>query len=412
MSKQKRVKKTNVSDTLKLGVGTFSVPKNAQKYILDVLHTKRLSYGPYLQRFEREFSARHGAKYGVVVSSGTDALRIGLACLKEAGKWRDGDEVIIPSVTFVSDINIVTQNNLKPVFVDVDSKTYNINPENIERAITSRTRAIIPSHLFGQPADMQPIMNIARKHKLKVIEDSCETMFAKYRGGTVGSLGDIACFSMYVAHLIVTGVGGIITTNNPRYAAVLRSIANHGRDGIYISMDDARDKKNTELHEVVARRFRFIREGYSSRLTEFEGALGCAQLEEVEPTFEVRKRNAAYLTDKLSVFKHLIQLPEYPSYSDHVFMMFPIVIQKGAGVQKKKLVNFLEDNGIETRDMLPLINQPIVKSKFKVESSKYPVANWVNSNGFYIGCHQDMSKKELEYIVDIFTTFFKGAKKA
>lgn len=399
-----QVKKEN------LGVGCFEVPKNTKKYLLDVLKTERISYGPYLKRFEKEFAAAHNAKFAVVVNSGTSALRIAIACLKEVGKWSDGDEVIIPAVTFVSDVNILIQNNLKPVFVDVDPITYNIAAEKIEAQITKKTRAIIPSHLFGQPAAMDVIMKIAKKHKLKVIEDSCETMFASYKGNVVGSMGDIGCFSTYVAHLIVTGVGGLALTNNPVYAKVLRSIANHGRDGIYISIDDDAGKKGRALAEVVARRFSFVRPGYSFRLTEFEGALGCAQLEVASTSFKKRRDNALYLLKKLAPLSEYMQLPTQVEHADHVYMMFPLVLKKGVKFKKVALVNYLEANGIETRDMLPLIKQPMIKKMFSIEKGQYPVADWVNENGFYIGCHPKMGKAELDYIVDILNEFFSKGK--
>jgi len=178
-----------------------------------------------------------------------------VACLKELHGWHDGDEIIVPAVTFVATANVVVDHNLKPVFVDVDPVTYNIDPARIEKKITRKTRAIMVVHLFGQPAEMDPILKIARKYKLKIIEDSAETMFVKYKGKPVGSFGDIACFSTYVAHPIITGVGGVVATSNPKYAAVLRSLANHGRDNIYISIDDDKGKKGKQLQQIIARRF-------------------------------------------------------------------------------------------------------------------------------------------------------------
>jgi perosamine synthetase len=394
-------------DKSKLGVGCFDIPPNARKYLNDVLDSRRISYGPYLQRFEKKFSADHGARFGIMVNSGTSALRIAVACLKETEGWQEGDEILVPAVTFVATSNVVIDHDLMPVFVDVDPLNYNIDPTKIEEKITSRTKAIMVVHLFGQPADMNPIMAIAKKHKLKVIEDSCETMYANYEGKSVGSFGDIACFSTYVAHLIVTGVGGIAVTSNKKYAEIMRSLANHGRDGIYMSIDDAKGKKGEALKEVVTRRFSFIRPGYSFRLTELEGALGCAQLEIVSKTFAKRRENALYLIEKLRPLEKYFQLPWYPPDVDHVFMMFPIVIRKDAGVTKEDLTLYLENKGIETRDMLPLINQPFYKEKFKIRQEDYPVADWINNFGFYVGCHQQMSKTELDYIVTTLFDFYK-----
>ncbi len=389
-----------------LGTGCFVVPPNARKYINEVLKTKRLSYGPFLKRFEREFSAGHEVQWGIAVNSGTSALRIAVACLKEVGKWKDGDEVIAPAVTFVATTNVVIDHGLVPVFVDVDPKTYNIDPEKIEEKITKRTRAIMVVHLFGQPADMDPIMKLAKKYKLKIIEDSCETMYARYKGKMVGSFGDIACFSMYTAHLIVTGVGGIAVTNNKKYAEILRSLANHGRDNIYISIDDDKGKKGKELQEIISRRFSFVRPGYSFRLTEFEGALGCAQLETAPKSFAKRKENALNLLKSMRTFERYVQLPWNPPHADHVYMMFPIVINKESGIKKEDLVGYLENKGIETRDMLPLINQPFYKKKFNIRQRDYPIADWINNFGFYIGCHQAMTQAEITYIIQTFEEFF------
>ncbi|MCC2630513.1 MAG: fdtB [Candidatus Paceibacter sp.] len=402
MSKSRKFSKEN------LGVGCFEVPANAKKYINQVLDTKRISYGPFIQKFEKEFSHGHQAKFGIMVNSGTSALRIAVACLKETEHWKKGDEVLVPAVTFVATSNVVIDHDLTPVFVDVDPLTYNIDPTKIEEKITPRTKCIMVVHLFGQPADMGPIMEIAKKHKLKVIEDSCETMYAKYEGKSVGSFGDIACFSTYVAHLIVTGVGGVAVTNNKKYAEILRSLANHGRDGIYISIDDDKGKKGKELNEVIARRFKFIRPGYSFRVTEMEGALGVAQLEVSAKSFVIRKKNAEYLLEKLRPLSRYIQLPWNPPFVDHVFMMFPLVIKDEAGVEKAELTSFLEEKGIETRDMLPLINQPFMIERFGLQGRDFPVADWINNYGFYIGCHQQMGQAELDYIVDCFFEFYKN----
>lgn len=393
-----------------LGVGYYIPTPAAKRYVGEVLRTGRLSYGPFIQKFEKRFSQAHECRLGLMVNSGTSALRLAVACLKEVWAWQEGDEVLVPAITFVATANVVVDQGLKPVFVDVDPKTYNIDPEKIKARITKKTRAIIVVHLFGQPADLRPILLLARKYKLKVIEDSCETMFTAYRGRPAGSFGDIACFSTYIAHLIVTGVGGIAITNNKKYAEIMRSLANHGRDNIYISIDDDKNTKGRAFRKIVANRFHFIRPGYSFRVTEMEGALGCAQLDDVAYTFAKRKKNAKYLINSLQPLKDFIQLPWHPAYAGHAFMVFPLVLQKGAG-DKRALVNYLEEHGIETRDMMPLINQPFYRKMYKIRQTDYPVADWINKSGFYIGCHQEMRKVELDYIIKKFFEFFEKKKK-
>ena len=391
-----------------LGVGCFIPTKKVERNILQVLRSGRLSYGPFIKRFEKKFARAHNTRFAVMVNSGTSALHIAFACLKETEKWKDGDEILVPAITFVATANTVISNGLKPIFVDVDSKTYNIDPADMRRKITRRTRAVVPVHLMGLPADMKPIQAIAKQHKLKIVEDSCETMFAKYRGTSVGSLGDIACFSTYIAHMIVTGVGGLALTNNPKYAKILRSLANHGRDNIYISIDDSKGKSGKAFEEIIARRFRFIRPGFSFRVTELEGALGCAELENGRAIVRARQKNAAYLIKKLKSLEKFLQLPTRPPYSDHAFMLFPVVLCKGRTFNKRNLVNFLESRGVETRDLMPLINQPHIRKNFSVRTGDFPVADWLNGHGFYIGCHQAMGTTELDYIVKTFVEFFQN----
>ena len=387
----------------RIGVGTVTLSEQAKKNVMEVLETGRLSYGPFLKRLEIEFAKIHHSKFGIMSNSGTSALHVAVQALKELHGWNDGDEVLVPAITFVATSNVVIHNNMKPVFVDVEKEYYGIDPGKIEEKITPRTRAIIPVHLFGMSCEMDKIMTIARKHNLKVIEDSCETMYATYNGKMVGSFGDIGCFSTYIAHLLVTGVGGINTTDNPEYAVKLRSLVNHGRDSIYISIDDVNGKSDEELKEIIDARFRFISVGHSFRVTEMEGALGVAQLENLPSIIEKRRKNAAYLIEKLRKFENNIQLPKIRSGAEHSFMMFPIVLKQE---KKQKLVGWLEANGVETREMLPLINQPIYQKLFAINEAEYPVAKWINESGFYIGCHQDVTREDMDYIIRIFSEYF------
>lgn len=394
-----------------IGVGACELSEKAKEYVNKVLAANRLSYGQFARAFESSFAAAHDCKYAIFVNSGTSALRISVAALKEVGHWKDGDEVIIPATTFVSDVNVIVQNDLQPVFVDVDPLTYTIDATKIEAVITSRTRAIIPTHLCGLPAEMDQINIIAKKHELKIIEDACEAAFAKYKGKPVGSLSDISCFSTYQAHIITTGVGGFAMTNDPNLATILRSLANHGRDGIYITIDDDEGKDPNELKEIVSRRFRFIRPGYSFRATEMEAAIGLAQMEEgIASVLEKRRDNARRLIAILLPYQKFLQLPTWPSTSEHVFMMFPIVVKSGASFTRDDLVNFLEIYKIETRELLPLINQPFVKDAFGDLSSRLATADFLIHNAFYIGCHPFLVDAEFDYIEKVFKEFFEENK--
>lgn len=388
---------------LKVTVGDLRLGDRERQYLGEVIDSNRLSYGPFTQRFEALFAEMHDCRYAVFCNSGTSALHIALAALKELHGWADGDEVLVPSVTFVATGNVVLHNRLTPVFVDVCPVTYNIDPAKIEAKITPRTRAILPVHLLGLPADMAAVADIADRHRLSVVEDSCETMFAKCRGRSVGSWGDIGCFSTYIAHYIVTGVGGLATTNDPDLAVMLKSLMNHGRDSIYLSIDDDDGVDRQRLFEIAARRFRFVHLGHSFRCTEMEAAIGLAQLERKDDIIARRLAVARRYQERLAGLSDVLQLPTVPADRDHVFMLFPLVLREGS---KRDLVNHLEARGVETRDLLPLLNQPVYRKLFGDLEPEYPVARWLNESGFYVGCHQHLTDDAVDYVADTLYEFF------
>jgi dTDP-4-amino-4,6-dideoxygalactose transaminase len=387
-----------------IGVGGLELGSQERKYLQQVIDSNRLSYGPFSRRFEALFAENHDCRFATFCSSGTAALHLALAALKERNEWKDGDEIILPAVTFVATGNTILHNNLKPVFVDVDARTYNIDPGLIEPKITARTRAILVAHLLGLPCDMEPIWALAQRHGLKIIEDSCETMFATYKGRKVGSLGAIGCFSTYIAHFIVAGVGGFTTTNDPELDVIARSLMNHGRDNIYLSIDDDQHASPEQLRQIVARRFSFVRLGHNFRATELEAAIGLAQLERKDDIIRKRQDNAAYFMRELHDLEEFLQLPFTPSDRDHMFMLFPLVLRHQP---MRELVNFLEERLIETRDLLPLITQPIYRRKFGELANHYPVAKWLSECGFYIGCHQYLTNEERAYVVETIHEFFR-----
>lgn len=394
----------------KIGVGAVKIDPQSKKYINRILTTSRLSYGYYSKRFEEEFARIHVRKFAVFCNSGTSALQVGFDALKKKNNWKDGREVIVPALTFVASINTILQNKLTPVFVDIETDYFGIDPQKIEAAISPQTVCIEPVHLFGQPADMDPIMDMAQKFKLSVLEDSCETMFAKYHGKTVGSFGDIACFSTYAAHLLTTGVGGFAVTDDKDLAILIKSLFNHGRDGIYLHIDDDERVSDVKMKMIVERRFNFTNIGYSYRATEFEAALGVAQLKLWPEMMKKRQENANYLTHNLSIYSDFLKLPKVRSNTDHVYMVYPIVV-KEIRINPMDLIFHLEKRGIETRFLLPTLTQPIYKKLFGNIAKKFPVALTASERGFYIGVHHELKKVDLDYILEVFSDFFKKYKK-
>lgn len=398
------------NNNFKIGVGAVRIDLRGKKYVNKVLNSSQLTYGYYSNLFEHEFAKIHSRKFAIFCNSGTSALQVGFDALKKKHGWKDGSEVIVPALTFVASVNTILQNNLKPVFVDIEPDYYGMDPEKLEAAISSKTVCIEPVHLFGQPADMEPIMEIAKKYKLAVLEDSCETMFAKYRGKVVGSFGDIACFSTYAAHLLTTGVGGFAATDDHELAILIKSLFNHGRDGIYLHIGDDDKVSGEKLRMIVARRFNFINVGYSYRATELEAALGVAQLRQWPQMIKKRQANADYLTRNLSAYQDFLQLPKVRPDTEHVYMVYPIVVTERR-IDPMDLIFFLEKRGIETRFLLPTLTQPIYKNLFGNIAKKFPVAIRVSQRGFYIGCHHELGKKELDYILTVITDFFRKYKK-
>lgn len=393
-----------------VGVGDVDVSPLAKKYINQVLSSRRITYGPFTDKFEHEFARRHDLSFAIFCNSGTSALQVALHALKKKYKWNDGDEILVPALTFVATVNIVLQNNLVPVFIDVDSEFFEIDPKKIEKKITKKTKAIIPVHIAGLPCDMDAIIKVAKKHSLRIIEDSCETVMARYKGKSVGSFGDYGCFSTYAAHTLVTGVGGFICTNNPDLAVIAKSLVNHGRDGIYTSIDDDNVASKKKLFSIVDKRFEFVDIGYSYRATEFESALGLAQVKNLEQNIKKRRNNALYLSHGLSDLQEYLQLPKERADADHTYMFFPIVV-RSEKVKREELVYFLEERHIETRFLLPLLSQPIYKKMFGNLEGQFPVATFLAKHGFYVGCHPGLSKNDLNFIIATFHEFFNKRNK-
>lgn len=394
----------------KIGVGCASITDLEKKYVLDALDNQRLSQGKYVATFEKKFSEMHNVKYGVMCNSGTTALELALCTLKETENWDNNSEVLVPAITFIATSNACIHVGLKVVFVDVDINTYNIDPNEIEKHITPNTKCIIPVHTFGMPCDMKRIMDIAKKYNLKVLEDCAESHFAKINGIPVGSFGNFSAFSTYVAHTITTGIGGVVCTNDRQDMEILRSLVAHGRACTCEKCiaSDSNQVCPIRMQTDIDKRFQFVRLGYSYRVGEIEGALGLAQIERVDSIMSKRRENAEYLTRKLTIFDEKLQLPRPIKGIEHTYMMYPILIKRNSGILRRDLIEYLEKNNIETRPMLPLLNQPIYKKMFGDIENDFPNAKYINYNGFYVGCHHELVKDDLRRIVKAITDFLEG----
>lgn len=394
---------------MRIPFGTISVTEKSKKIIGGILKSGRLSCGRYVKEFEDGFARLIGAKEAVAVSSGTDALALALAVLYDFGARR-GDEVILPALSFVATGNAVLQAGFTPVFVDIDRKTLNIDTSKIERAITERTKAILPVHLMGKPAEMDVISSIAKTRGLYVIEDAAEAHGAAYKGGNVGTLGDMAAFSLYVAHIITTVEGGIVATDNKDFAEILRSLRSHGRackcESCVLNTASAYCPKRFKYGDDADIRFMFERIGFSSKMNELEAAVGIGNLEEYNDILGKRRKNLYYLMKEFGRFNAYLSTIEKEPYEEIGPHAFPIIVQKGAKFTRNQLSDYLEKNGIDTRTLFSSI--PTQCPGFSFLGHKigdFPNAEYIGENGIHIGVHQDLGKKECDYVIGIIEEF-------
>ena len=373
-------------------LGTFQNTKEMEQEVRKVLQSGRITYGEKSKEFEHEFAAYHQCKHGIFVNSGTSALHASLMAMKELYGWADYDEIIVPAVTFVASVNAILWCRLTPVLVDVHLPSTLLDTSLIAEALTDRTRAIMPVHVYGSVVDMNEVMGIAQQHGLRVIEDCCEAFGAKWNSLMVGSIGDVGCFSTYAAHHLVTGVGGMITTNDTRLAQYCRSYVNHGIELNSLPKGASYDPTH------LARAFLFMRVGHSFRCTELEAVMGLAQLEGADRMLERRRENGLKMTEVFERSDSVRSLYIYPE-AYHSFMVYPLIAYRASTHQ---ILAALRYHGIECRSLLPLTNQAcytangLVDRWLHVEEDDYPNAKKINEHGFYIGCHQDLSVEDCE----------------
>ncbi len=397
------IKKRNARSAFKVTFGTISISDRSKRLIKDILDSNRVSGGKYVREFEKRFAGLIGVKEAVALSSGTDADALALAVLYDLGAERN-DDIIVPALSFVATGNSVLQAGFNPVFVDIDRGTLNIDPLKIEKAITGKTRAIMPVHLMGKPAAMDEINKIAKRHKLFVIEDAAEAHGAKYKGRKIGTLGDMAAFSLYVAHIITTIEGGVVVTNNARFAGILRSLRSHGRackcERCVLNVSSGYCPKRFKGAAKDDIRFVFERIGYSSKMNELEAAVGLGNIDEYGKIVEARRANLKYLMKEFRKFRPYLLSIDEESYERIGPHAFPVIVQENAGFGRNEIVGYLEASGIETRTLFS--SMPTQCAGFEYLGYKegdFPNAEYIGNNGFHVGVHQDLTKRHLDHFL-------------
>ena len=360
----------------------FKIPVSAPllgekelEYVINAVKSNWISSkGKYVSEFEEKFSKYCGAKYGIATSSGTTALHLALASLG-IGK---NDEVIIPAFTMIATANAVTYTGAKPILVDSEPHTWNMDVEKISEKITKKTKAIIVVHTYGHPVDMDPICDIADDHGLNVIEDAAEAHGAEYKGIKVGGIGDVGCFSFYANKIVTTGEGGMIVTNDEKIAEKARILRAH-----------AFSEDRHFWH-------RFI--GFNYRMSNLQAAIGVAQMEKIEELVELRRRNAEKYNSLLKKVEGL-SLPPEAIWAKNVYWMYSILIEDNFGMNRGMLMEELEKGGIETRTFFYPINvQPIYAKYYSNEN--YPVASKLSRKGINLPSGSTLKEEDIEYVVD------------
>ena len=400
---------------MKIPFGTVSITDKSRHLIQDCLDKGRISSGRLVRKFEEEFAALIGVKEAVAVSSGTDADTLAVALLYDLGARR-GDEVIVPALSFVATGNAVLHAGFTPVFVDVYRETLNIDPTKIESVITDRTKAIMPVHLMGKPAPMDEIKAIAEKYNLLVVEDAAEAYGAVYKGQKIAGIGDIGAFSLYVAHIITTGEGGIIVTDNEKYAETLRSLRSHGRackcKQCVSNITSGYCEKRFSDKERGDIRFIFERIGYSCKMNELEAALGLGNLDIYHEILEKRHNNLLAMIDGFQQFSEYLWTFQEESHEWIGPHAFPFVVKEGAPFTRDDLMLHLEKNGVDARTLFSSIPTQCGGYEFLgYKIGDFPNAEYIGKNGIHIGVHQDVKEENIGWFIDCVGKFIKKAEK-
>lgn len=357
------------------------IGKEEERLVLDGLRSGWVSsIGKYILKFEKEFADFCNTKYAVTTSNGTAALHLALV----AASIGPGDEVIVPSLTFVATANAVVYTGAKPVFVDSELDTWNIDPEKIKGKINRRTRAIIPVHLYGHPANMSPILMIARKYGLSVIEDAAESHGALHRGKVTGSLGDAGCFSFFGNKIMTTGEGGMITTNNKAYAQEVKVLRDHGQS-----------RRRKYYHSKL---------GFNYRMTNLQAALGLAQLRKIDKIIERKREIAKLYEEGLKDLVPEISLHPEAGWAKNVYWMYSILVYKQGVKNRDFLMQALKKKGVDSRPFF----FPIHRLPRYNENEHMPNADLLASSGLNLPSSVNLTDEQIKMICATITKIWKG----
>lgn len=351
------------------------ISQREKNYVLEVLDSGHLSFGEKLRKFEEIFCSTFQKKYAVAMNSGTSALHVAVKSLGLTA----GDEVITTPFSFIASSNCLLYEGVKPVFVDIEPITLNMNIDRIQEAITPRTKAILPVHIFGHPNNMDQIMEIAHAHNLAVIEDACEAIGAKWKEKFAGTYGDIGVFAFYPNKQITTGEGGILLTDSEKIYRLACSLRNQGRD-----------ENSTWLHHSII--------GYNYRMSDLQAAVGLAQMERLEEILKIREEVASRYFELIANYQIPVTIPHCLPQSKKSWFVFIILLH--SSINREELTKALAQKGIETRPYFPPIHlQPVYQNLYGFSHGEYPTCEQISNRSLAIPFYTKLTYTEQKYVI-------------
>ncbi|MCS6774451.1 MAG: lipopolysaccharide biosynthesis protein RfbH [Thermoflexales bacterium] len=382
-----------------------------------------LTAGRFSAQFEHEFARFFGLRYALLVNSGSSADLLAVTALTSP-KLGDralapGDEVITVAAGFPTTVNPIFQNQLVPVFVDVQLPTYNVDPAQLEEAISPRTRAVVLAHTLGNPFDLDTVMDVARRYNLWVVEDCCDAVGSTYDGRSVGTFGHLATVSFYPAHHITMGEGGCVLTNDSRLKVIVESFRDWGRDcwcdpGKDNTCGKRFDWQLGQLPYGYDHKYTYSHVGYNLKITDLQAAVGVAQLKKLPEFIAIRRRNFSLLYEGLKDLQEWLILPEATPKSDPSWFGFPVAVRPEAPFTRNQLVRALEARKIATRLLFGgnLIRQPAYQGKYYRVVGNLKNSDFVMNQVFWVGVYPGLTKAMVDYMVETFHTVTRELSRA
>lgn len=374
--------------------------------------------GRFSDQFEGKLAQFIKVKNCILVNSGSSANFLAVSALKSKKlgrkRLRDGDEVITTAVSFPTTVNPIISNNLVPVFIDVKLGTYNISVNALKKAVSKKTKAIILAHTLGNPFNISEVLKICKKHNLWLIEDNCDGLGSRYRNRLTGSFGDISTLSFYPAHQITTGEGGAVCTDNPLLVKVIKSIRDWGKDcWCKTGKNNACKKRFSwqlgDLPKGFDHKYIYSELGYNFKITDFQAAIGLAQIRKLRKFIKKRRENFNYLYNKFKNLENYFILPQWEKESQPAWFGFPLTVKGKGKINRVELLQFLQEKKIDSRLLFAgnIIKQPYFKdSQFKYRKiGKLKNSDLVMRNSFWLGIYPGLEKKHLDYMVETIKEF-------